>query len=101
MKSCRHSLHCILPPYLLDHLLKIGRQDLQDEALRNLILSAEFRTMRATQPLDRTRNLFATAPGKKYREIYDMNQIPPNPLFFPGKLVRSEGEKKIKDPAVN
>ncbi len=99
MSCCRNPLHCILPPYVLDSMAESS-----DPAVRRLAIEAIARsaTLRATRTaLSQFAMMTAVrSPGaKKDRLVYDMQNQ--GSSFLPGKLVRSEGDKKSADPAVN
>ena len=110
---CRHSLHCIIPPYLLDCLADCA-DDFANSA--NAITKADVRawlnpTQLQSDKLRQDRMGFhpgahrpaiaATASQGKTRQIYDAQNQGPSRL--PGKLVRSEGQTppQLSDPAVN
>ena len=99
--SCGHRnpLHCILPPYMLDHLM-----DHKDAAVRriardNMVAAAEMRAVRSVLPSIRPMSMAALSSAGKYREVYDAQHHPTSVL--PGKLVRSEGQPKTGDPAAD
>lgn len=108
--SCRHGLHCIIPPYLLDCLSDCA--DATSPASADLNMKAWLaQTQRQSDTLRQDRMGFhpgahmpaiaATASQGKTREIYDARNLGTSTL--PGKLVRSEGQTppQISDPAVN
>ena len=99
MSCCHNPIHCILPPYLLDKLAESA-----DPKVRRLAIEAIARsaTLRATRTTLQQMPLMAAVPspaGKKDRLVYDMKNQ--GSTFLPGTLVRSEGDPKSKDPAVN
>src|SRR5262245_65864102 len=72
--------------------------------VRKLAIEAIARsaTLRATRTALAQMPAMAALPspeGKKNRLVYDMKTQ--GSSFLPGKLVRSEGDPKTKDPAVN
>jgi Zn-dependent metalloprotease len=84
---------------VLDQLAKS-----EDPAVRNLAIEAIARsaTLRATRTALAPFAAMAAVPSPaatKTRLVYDMKNQ--GSSFLPGKLVRSEGDKKTKDPAVN
>lgn len=95
----RNPIQCILPPHIVDNMLKSADEAVRRIASDNLLMGAEIRAARSI--LSGIPMLAAmAAPGaKKRRLIYDMKNGPPYRL--PGTLVRSEGDPKHKDPAVN
>jgi Zn-dependent metalloprotease len=93
----RHPLQCIIPPYINDRLAKSPDPAVRARALANAQAAAAMRTMRVmTQAMP---TLMATAsPGKKkQRLIHDARKTDE----LPGRLVRSEGQAKVADKAVN
>jgi Zn-dependent metalloprotease len=99
----RNPIECILPPYILGKLAESANELLRRLALDNLVASAQARVMRALLPTQPNAMMAAAAgtPGKKHRVIYDMRNRPPWPFLLPGKKVRSEGEPRKTDVAVN
>ena len=99
MNNCPDPVHCILPPYVLDKM-----SESSEPAVRKLAVEAIARsaTLRATRTALAQMPIMAAMPSperKKDRLIYDMKGK--GSSFLPGKLVRSEGGRKSKDPAVN
>ncbi|MGH8503691.1 MAG: M4 family metallopeptidase [Gammaproteobacteria bacterium] len=97
--SDRHPLHCIVPPYVLDHLAKADDPKVRDLAVDAIATGAAARATRVTLA---TMPAWAAVPSpaaKKYRLVYDLRHRGFESL--PGKLVRTEGGKEGKDPAVN
>ena len=86
--------HCIVPPYMLREILKNGDSIQQALAWSTLTDSEQFRGERriltAIVPL-------AISPGRKRRSVYDARHT----YDLPGRLVRSEGGPKSRDPRVN
>jgi len=104
VKNVKHHnpLHCILPPYILEKLAECDRKVVRERALENIAASAEARAFRMmTGPLPPTLAAMAATTAKKHRMIYDLKHKPPTPFSLPGKLVRSEGDKKTGDDAVD
>lgn len=98
MQSNRTPFHCFVPPHILDHMIESPDPQIRRQAVDTITVGAEARAMRATL---RTLPIMAAIPSPaatKHRLIYDMKQKR-SPL--PGKLARSEGERKVKDQAVN
>lgn len=84
---------CILPPQMLDHIIRHGDDDQCDWALKTLRASEQFRGRRAA-----VGNIsFAVSPGQKRRTIYDAK----NGQALPGVLIRGEGDPAATDEAVN
>jgi Zn-dependent metalloprotease len=97
----RHSIFCILPPYLLRAILANGSRAQKAAASRALGIDTTFRTMRlrlatAQSVTDRRRRKVAAAPVKQ-RSIYTAA----NSETLPGTLVRAEGQGPSKDRAVD
>jgi Zn-dependent metalloprotease len=87
--------HCIIPPYMLRAILKNGDSEQQARAWSTLTDSEQIRGERRV--LTAIVPLAATPPGHKRRSVYDARRR----YDLPGKLVRSEGSPKSKDPRVN
>ena len=99
MHACRNPLHCILPPYILDHMAESGDPKMRRRAIDAIRSSAD---MRAHRDVLSTLAIMAAIPspqGKKHRLVYDDRHG--NSASLPGTLVRSERGKRSKDPAVN
>ena len=99
MSCCRNPVHCILPPYVLDKMAESPVPAVRKLAIEAIARSA---TLRATRTALSQFAMMAAVPSpgaKKNRLIYDMQNQ--GSSFLPGKLVRSEGDKKSTDPAVN
>ncbi|HEV7670299.1 MAG TPA: M4 family metallopeptidase [Thermoanaerobaculia bacterium] len=101
MSCCPNPIHCILPPYVLDHMSQLGDEDkkVRDLAVDAIARSATLRATRtALGPVATIAGIAAPDP-RKTRLIYDSKNL--GSSFLPGKLVRREGDPKSKDPAVN
>jgi len=99
MCQTRNPVHCIIPPYVLDHMA-----DSDDPAVRKVAITAIARSawMRASRVKAAEAPAMSAIPspaGTKTRLVYDMKKQ--GASFLPGKLVRSEGQGKSKDAAVN
>lgn len=102
---CRHGLHCIIPPYLLDCLSQCtdvtAEVDVSAWLAKTRRLSNTLRLERmGYHPGPQMPAVAATASQGKTRKIYDaQNQ---GAARLPGKLVRSEGQASphSADPAV-
>lgn len=99
--SCGHRnpLHCILPPYVLNHMLESDDPSIRTMARDNMVAASEMRAVRAVLPTLRPLSMVALSSAGKYREIYDARHQPTSVL--PGRLIRSEGEPKTGDPAAD
>lgn len=84
---------CILPPHMLDHIVRCSKDKYRDWALETLIATEQFRGRRTA-----VGNVsFAVSPGRKRRTIYDAQ----NGTSLPGILIRGEGDPPSHDDAVN
>jgi Zn-dependent metalloprotease len=89
----------ILPPFILDRMAESLDPVTRRWAREALAASAAVRAVRATLAALPAMSALPSPQGKKHRLIYDAQNKPEHVL--PGKLVRSEGQKALKDPAVN
>jgi Zn-dependent metalloprotease len=103
---CRHGLHCIIPPYLLDCLSNCtdvtAEVDVNAWLTKTRSQSDKLRALRmGYHPAPPAPGAVAAAAQGKTRNIYDAQNLGTSRL--PGKLVRSEGQPPAKpaDPAVN
>lgn len=84
---------CLLPPHLLDHIIRHGNDEQHAWALATLRATEQFRGRRQV-----VGNLFLSAsPGQKRRTVYDAH----NQTTLPGTLTRGEGDPPSSDVAVN
>jgi Zn-dependent metalloprotease len=89
MTGCRF----IVPPYILNEISRRGDADQRASAVRTLIDTARLRGHR-----DVTGAVCPTIPpGEERRTVYDEK----GSQELPGRLVRGEDGKAVKDPAVN
>lgn len=93
--KCICPIHCIVPPHMLKEIAERGNNDQKAWAFRTLSLSEQVRGQR--QVLGLIATAATTATGTKRRSVYDAR----NGRTLPGKLVRSEGQPRSKDIAVN
>jgi Zn-dependent metalloprotease len=96
---CNHNpIHCIIPPYINDHLAQSPDPAVRSRAMANMKAGATMRAMRVmAQSLP---NLMVTRSPKrkKNRIVYDAKKTDQ----LPGKLIRSEGDSKVAgDEAAN
>ena len=87
---CHHRTPCcfILPPSILDEIIKTGTDEQKTRALRTLRISERLRGQRKT--LSRMhRTLFASGSLQKHRMIYDMHHSE-NEELLPGTKIRDE-----------
>jgi hypothetical protein len=95
----RHSLHCILPPHILERLAQSDDPAHREVALATLSLDASQRTRRLSEQLVQALSVPA-APSvtpHKQRAIYTAN----HGTALPGTLVRSEGQGASGDAATD
>jgi Zn-dependent metalloprotease len=99
MNHHRHSLFCIIPPYILKHLAESGDPKVRKLAVDAIANAAATRAVRSTLRMMPEWAAIPSPEGKKNRQIYNVKHGSFNDL--PGTLVRAEGQRKHKDPAVN
>ena len=98
--SHRHSIFCILPPYMLEQIAQRGTSGQRQMAARTLASSRLIRDKRRSLALATTRGAFrgrTAAVTLKQRAVYSAK----SGTQLPGTLVRSEGDDPISDVAVN
>jgi Zn-dependent metalloprotease len=87
-------IFCILPPHMLKEIARRGSDRQRDWALRTLTISEQLRGRRqafAAMMMPRP------TPQSGRRMVYDAR----HGSELPGRLIREEGGKKSRDPAVN
>ena len=99
MHACHDPIHCILPPYLLEHLSESSNAKIRRMAIDTMVRSAEMRAIRATLATLPQMSAIPSPAGKKYRLVYDAKGG--GSFSLPGTLVREERGKRVADPAVN
>ena len=99
MRGCPNPVHCFIPPYILDRLAQSSDAGIRRLAIENVARSASLRaTRKALSPLAAL--IAAASPdGTKRRLVYDAKGR--GSSYLPGALVRSEGDPKSTDAAVN
>jgi len=100
--SHRHSIFCVVPPYILRSISSNGRtQALKDAANRTLASDSTFRALRASLlasvPLEARRRRVLTPGPSKQRTIFSAA----GQENLPGTVVRNEGAAATNDPAVD
>lgn len=95
----RHSLFCIVPPYVLENLANSTNATVRKAAIEAIASAADARATRRVMQAMPTLAAFAAPAGKKHRLVYDAQHAGLSSL--PGKLVRSEGDAAVADVAVN
>ena len=99
MRPQRFSLHCLIPPYILDALSRSDDPRVRKLAVEAIEAAATARAVRTTLSMMPQMAAIPSPAGTKHRLIYDAQGR--NFAALPGKLVRSEGEARTKDPAMN
>ncbi|WP_141590115.1 M4 family metallopeptidase [Myxococcus sp. AB056] len=97
----RHSIHCILPPYLARSIAQNGTSDQRERVLRTLSTDSTFRALRlagsrTTPSTLVTRPRAMMVESALHRTIFDLR----NSEAFPGTPVRFEGQEATDDIAV-
>ena len=93
-----HSAHCIVPPHVLEQIVRNAPQEQRELALRTLGTDTSTRVIRMTeQLLQRVPKVQPLAAPHKQRLVYDAG----NGGGLPGTLVRSEGQAGIGDAAAD
>ncbi len=98
--SHRHSIFCILPPYMLEQIAQRGTSGQRQTAARTLGSSRLIRDKRRERALATIRGAFrgrTLAVTLKQRAVYSANFG----TQLPGSLIRGEGDDPVSDPAVN
>jgi Zn-dependent metalloprotease len=95
----RHSIFCILPPYVLTEIAKNGTPQQRAQALETLSIDHSIRQLRATlaATLGPRRARPEIAAPSQHRSIYDAKHT----QKLPGALVRAEGSRPVADVSVN
>jgi len=86
-------MQCIMPPHILEHLLKSEDGELREIALTNLLTNGRLGGERKVQSLT-----FAGGPGGSMRTVYDCRNRPSRSL---AKVARTERSGVSKDATVN
>ena len=99
--SHRHSIFCILPPYLLGAIARNGSPAQRAAATATLASDQTFRALRASLaaqiPMAQRRRRVLGLTAAKQRSIFTAN----NAETLPGSLVRAEGASPSGDVAVD
>ncbi|MDQ4139994.1 MAG: M4 family metallopeptidase [Bacteroidota bacterium] len=97
----RHSIFCILPPYILRALAEKGNDKQRSVALKSLSDDMTFRSLRigtrVPSGLNRKRPSAFLVAGDKQRTIFSAK----NSETLPGVTVRAEGSPPSGDPAAD
>lgn len=99
--SHRHSIFCILPPYVLGAVARNGSPTQRAAATATLSTDQTFRTLRASLaaqlPMAQRRRRVLGLTAAKQRSIFTANNIE----TLPGDPVRAEGSAATGDAAVD
>lgn len=93
----RHSIQCIIPPYMIEHMARSEDPRVRERAIVGLTHAAAVRAVRAFAQQIPAMMAARSPTGGKQRLVYDARKKD----SLPGKLVRTEGDAKTLDPAVN
>lgn len=100
-KHHRHSIFCILPPYILRSIAQNGNSSQRAFAIQVISKDSTFRSLRTgprfSSDLDKKRPAAMVVAGDKQRTIFTAN----NAQVLPGVVVRAEGSPATGDPAVD
>ena len=88
---------CIVPPYVLESIVRNGSPRQRAAAQRTLLATEQFRFARLAPRAPGTPAGAAVAAPRKHRLVYDAG----NATDLPGVLVRSEGDGATGDPSVD
>lgn len=91
-----HSLHCIIPPYMLRSIYINGSAQQKRFAMAAVVSSSQLRGRRQGVS-EASLQLGVAAVMGKQRRVYTAN----NTSTLPGTLVREEGSSAVSDVAVN
>ncbi len=93
----RNPVHCIVPPYMVEYMARIADPVIRERALVALAHCAAVRAVRAFAQQMPAMMVAPSPSGRRHRLVYDAR----GKDALPGRLVRSEGEARSNDPAVN
>ena len=99
----RHSIFCILPPYILQSLIENGTPQQRSRALKTLSVDQTLRALRTTKRASaspgggRVTGPNFTPDEQKQRTIFNAQ----NEERLPGIVARTEGSQASGDPAVD
>ncbi len=97
MHSCRSSLYCILPPYMLRNIVENGTPEQRQQALRNLVSAEAVRVQREVAAKEGPAEGLLEAVGGLERIVYTAQ----NAGNLPGQQLRVEGGPPTGDPAAD
>ncbi len=94
----RHSIFCVLPPYILRAIAENGTKEQANSAMQTLLTDNTFRAFRSQVVGEATAQALMSPPeAGKQRKIYDTKHS----KNLPGIIVRSEGDKPTGDNEVD
>src|SRR5262245_9760302 len=100
-RNHRHSIFCIVPPFVLNSIVRNGSAAQRTAAAQTLALDTTFRHLRTQMsvsvPLALRRPRLAGLEPVKQRTICTAD----NSATPPGRIVRTEGAPATNDPAVD
>lgn len=97
MHSCRSSLYCIIPPYILRNIIENGTPEQRQQALRNIVSAEAVRVQREVISKEGPPEEMLEATGGLNRIVYSAQ----NGSSLPGTQVRAEGDTATGDPAAD
>jgi Zn-dependent metalloprotease len=97
MSSRAGPLHTIVPPYIVEHMCQSEDPRVRERALAALEHAAAVRAVRSFSQRLPMMLALPSPTGRRHRLVYDARRRD----RLPGRLVRSEGEPKSADAAVN
>jgi len=93
----RNPIQCIIPPYIVDNLAKSADPLIRSRAIAMTKAAAAMRAERVMAQAMPALMAVAAPQKTKHRLVYDAG----GRTQLPGSLVRSEGDPKVADKAVN
>jgi Zn-dependent metalloprotease len=93
----RNPLHCIIPPYILEHMALSGQGVPSARAIVNLASSSAFVASRLSARAMPNLLAVQSPDGVRHRKVYDAQGTD----SLPGILKRAEGDGPTGDPALD
>lgn len=93
----RNPIHCIIPPYITEHLAQSGDPQIRDRAVASLAAAQQIRGYRGAANPQRSLMPSRSLNQRKHRKVYDAQRS----RQLPGQLIRAEGDAPVLDEAVN
>jgi Zn-dependent metalloprotease len=93
----RNPVWCFIPPYIIERMAQSPNPAVRSRAIANLRAAAVMRTCREMAQAMPRLMVSMSPQRRKHRLVYDSRQTDQ----LPGTLVRSEGQAKVSDTAVN